>query len=69
MSHWASRSIHRTPEAFREFREDRDWTQAELADLMGVSANTIARWERGERTIPNIAHSWRWLYMEYEERC
>ena len=53
--------------AFR--REMRGWSQAELAFLMGVSPNTIARWERGERRIPNLAHSWRWLYMEYEERA
>lgn len=69
MAYWNSPSIVRTAKAFRDFREMRGWSQAELAFLMGVSPNTIARWERGERRIPNLAHSWRWLYMEYEERA
>jgi len=32
------------------FRRRTGWTQARLAAALGVSANTIARWERGERT-------------------
>lgn len=26
----------------------RDWRQADMAKALGVSANTVARWERGE---------------------
>jgi transcriptional regulator with XRE-family HTH domain len=33
-------------------REARGWTQVEMAQRIGVSANTVARWERGEVT-PN----------------
>jgi transcriptional regulator with XRE-family HTH domain len=29
-----------------------DLTQAELAEKLEVAANTVARWERGERAIP-----------------
>jgi len=46
-----------TPAAIRSLRTrggtayglDRRWTQAELAALVGVAQNTVARWERGER--------------------
>jgi DNA-binding transcriptional regulator YiaG len=31
------------------------FTQKDLAQLMGVSANTLARWERGERKMPELA--------------
>lgn len=30
-------------------RETLGLTQAQLADKLGIAANTIARWERGER--------------------
>jgi len=36
----------------RAERRRRGLTQAELADALGVSANTIARWERGEMPTP-----------------
>jgi transcriptional regulator with XRE-family HTH domain len=38
-------------------REARDWTQAELAQHIGVSANTVARWERGEVTPSALAQA------------
>lgn len=31
------------------------WTQAQLAETVGVSGNTIARWERDEMTISEPA--------------
>lgn len=30
-------------------------TQAELAERMGVTWNTVARWETGQRRIPRMA--------------
>ena len=27
------------------------WTQAQMAEAIGVAPNTLARWERGELTI------------------
>lgn len=32
----------------REKREDLHLTQSELSEYLGVSANTISRWERGD---------------------
>ncbi len=32
----------------RQLRDDRGWTQAELAERVGIHANTLARLERGE---------------------
>jgi transcriptional regulator with XRE-family HTH domain len=29
-------------------REARDWTLAEMAEVLGVHRNTVARWERGD---------------------
>lgn len=36
----------------RRRREALGMTQEKLAISLGVAANTVARWERGERTIP-----------------
>jgi len=40
------------PGQLARWRRRRGFTQTELAALVGVSANTVARWERGERHIP-----------------
>lgn len=31
----------------RQLREERAWSQAQLADLVGVSLKTVDHWERG----------------------
>lgn len=38
-------------------RQAREWTQAEMAAVVGVSTNTVARWERGEVTPAALAQS------------
>ena len=35
----------------RAFREEKDLTQLELANMIFTTSNTVARWERGE-TVP-----------------
>ena len=40
-------------EKVKQLREQRNFTQEELAHLVGVHANTISSWENG--TIPNLA--------------
>ena len=48
-------------EAFnlRNWRLDHNLTQREVAQYLGVPANTVARWERGEL---NIEHA-QWLHL------
>ena len=36
----------------RTIRKRLGLTQALLAEQLGVASNTVARWERGERSIP-----------------
>ncbi len=40
---------------FREFRDEFGLTQRELAKLLGVARNTIARWEVGLVKPPRVA--------------
>ena len=39
----------------RFLRKRMDWTQADLARLIGVDAQTVARWEKGESRVPGPA--------------
>jgi DNA-binding transcriptional regulator YiaG len=41
-----------SPEQLTEAREALHLSQATLARTLGVAANTVNRWEHGERTIP-----------------
>ena len=41
-----------TPHQLRSARDRLGLTQAALAAKLGVSANTVARWERGEQPMP-----------------
>ena len=38
-------------------RQAREWTQAEMAAVVGVSTNSVARWERGEVTPSPLAQA------------
>jgi DNA-binding transcriptional regulator YiaG len=44
-----------TGRELRTIREKLSLTQAALADAIGVTSNTVARWERGEMTISEPA--------------
>ncbi|OXS56617.1 transcriptional regulator [Cohnella sp. CIP 111063] len=39
----------------RALREDKDWTQKEIADLLKVSQTTYSRYETGELDLPTSA--------------
>ena len=41
-----------TGKQLRDFRRGVELTQAQLAALLGVTGNTLARWERGEMAPP-----------------
>lgn len=41
-----------TGDELRIKREELGMTQEQLAVVLGVASNTVARWERGERSIP-----------------
>jgi DNA-binding transcriptional regulator YiaG len=38
----------------KQFREKHNLTQEKLAQILKVSTNTVARWERNERRIPEF---------------
>ena len=40
-----------TPDELRQARRGYGLTQAGLAEIMGTSTNTVARWERGEVVV------------------
>jgi transcriptional regulator with XRE-family HTH domain len=48
----------------KEKRIELDFTQEQLANELGVTANTVARWERDEMKIPPFLH----LALETIER-
>jgi len=50
-----------------ELRVRLSWTQEHLAQELGVSRSTVARWESGQRPIPPMAAmalSWLLVNME-----
>lgn len=44
-----------SPSAIRFLRGQMDYTQAELADLLGVDDQTVARWEKAKARLPGPA--------------
>ena len=44
--------MHMEGAELRSIRSRLGWTQAQLAGEIGVAVNTVARWERDERGIP-----------------
>ncbi len=45
-----------TPEELRAFRKKHGLSQRDLAELLGVSAGTVADWETGRNRIPRYLH-------------
>lgn len=44
-----------SPRAIRFLRAQMGYTQAEMADLLGVDDQTVARWEKGQARLPGPA--------------
>lgn len=43
-----------TSDDLRLMRQGRGWSQADLAERLGVSRSTVQAWERGSRETPTI---------------
>lgn len=54
--------------ALRGLRHRLELTQAELAGQVGVHANTLARYERDEITIPEPVARLVWMLVEKAEK-
>jgi DNA-binding XRE family transcriptional regulator len=49
-------SINMTGDDIRKWRMKNGYTQGQLAEVLGIAALTISRWERGDRDIPPYLH-------------
>lgn len=62
--------MEKTKANFRALRESLGYTQLELAEKFGVSAYSVKRWERPDRTRNNPPDSaWNFLVAEYSKLC
>jgi DNA-binding transcriptional regulator YiaG len=53
-----------TPADIVTLRQRHGWSQPQLAQELGVSPATVARWERGEGEIPQLARlALAWLML------
>ena len=46
------------PEILRDLREDRDYTQAQIAEVLGTTQQVYSRYENGINEMP-VRHLWR----------
>ncbi len=44
-----SSPIHRPTKTIRQLREERGWSQLDVAQRLGVHESMVSRWDRGER--------------------
>ena len=51
-------SSSRPRKTIRQLREERDWSQVELAARLGVARYTVQQWEVGAR-LPSARNWWR----------
>ncbi len=54
------RSIPQDCELLRNIRLAMGWTQADMAERLGVSFQAVSQWERGDRALP-VAMAWRYV--------
>ncbi len=41
-------------ENFKEQRKKQDWTQEQIAEMLGISSQAVSKWEKGT-TLPDIS--------------
>lgn len=63
-----ARGYHLRGDYLHDFRTCRGMTQQQMADWLGVKSNTVARWERGERSLPPLLGLVLALWEEIESR-
>ncbi len=62
--------MQKTKANFRALREMIGYTQLELADMFGVSAYSVKRWERPDRVQNNPPdEAWDFLVSEFARLC
>ena len=45
-----------TPEDLKKWRKKNNYSQSQLAIVLGVATLTVSRWERGESEFPSFLH-------------
>lgn len=51
-----------TPESFRQLQADLDLTNAECAQILGVTLKAVEHWRSGRRSVPGpVAVALQWL--------
>jgi DNA-binding transcriptional regulator YiaG len=56
-----------TPGEIVDLRARLYWSQEHLAQELGISRSTVARWETGKRSVPPMASmALSWLLVNYE---
>lgn len=54
-----------SPNDLQKWRKKNNYSQSQLAKVLGVATMTISRWERGVREIPSFLHlALKWLELK-----
>lgn len=54
---------------YRRFRESTGWTQAKLADALGVQRTAVANYENGQVARRDVAYRFLGLAQEHQFQC
>jgi len=56
------------PKELKAWREKNDYSQSELAKVLGVDVMAVSRWERGVYSIPPYLHLALWALVKQAKR-